>query len=175
LRQRRIYRSPLALVLIGLAVVLFDQLSKYVIVRLFAGEGYGRLEIIGDWLRLSFATNTGAAFGVLPQQTGLFVIVAAIVVPALFYFYVTLPHTPWFVRLSFGLLLGGTLGNLIDRVRMGYVVDFVDFGIGNLRWPSFNVADASFVVGTIVVAAYVLFWQQEEPQPQQTQDGAPGA
>ncbi len=154
------------------AIVAVDQFSKYAIVQFFSDKATPSLPIAGDWLRLSLATNTGAAFGLLPQQTGLFVLAALIVVPAIIYFYNTLSCEPWPVRLSLGLLLGGTLGNFVDRLRQGYVVDFIDVGVGSWRWPSFNVADSAFVVGTIVLAAYVLFWQREQPHEQRAGDGA---
>jgi signal peptidase II len=166
---------PLLLALAG-AVLVTDQVSKALIVRLFAALSTASLELLGDWLRFSFATNTGAAFGILPQQTGVFALAAAVVIPAIIYLGGTSAADPWPVRLSLGLMLGGTLGNLLDRLRLGYVVDFIDFGLGAARWPSFNVADSAFVVGTIMVASYVLFWPQAEPAREQPMnDGAPGA
>lgn len=157
-------------------MVAIDQVSKALVVSLFAARAYASLELFGDWLKLSFATNTGAAFGVLPQQTGLFVFAAAVVVPAIIYVGGTPTAEAWPVRLSLGLMLGGTLGNLLDRLRLGYVVDFIDIGLGTARWPSFNVADSAFVVGAILVAVYVLFWPQPQPAREQPMsDGAPGA
>ncbi len=170
-RWQKLRVSPALAAMAG-AVIALDQYSKHVVVQFFADRAALPLEIVGDWLRLSLATNSGAAFGLLPQQTGLFVLAALIVVPAIIYFYNTLTYEPWPVRLSLGLLLGGTLGNFVDRLRQGYVVDFIDVGIGAMRWPSFNVADSAFVVGTILLAAYVLFWQRERPHEQRAGDGA---
>jgi signal peptidase II len=173
-RSRHKFRLSPALLAIAGTVVALDQLTKYLIVQFLAARPEPSVEILGDWLRLSYATNTGAAFGFMPNQTGLFVAAAIVVVPTIAYFYSTLTDEPWYVRLSLGLLLGGTIGNAIDRVRQGYVVDFIDFGVGALRWPAFNVADSSFVVGSIVLVAFVIFWQQERSQQRQAEDGAAG-
>lgn len=176
LRDWRPDRHLPLLLTLALAVVVIDQVSKALIIRFFHDLGSPSLELIGEWLKLSLATNTGAAFGVLPQQTGIFVLAAAVVVPAIVYIGGTPAADVWPVRLSLGLMLGGTIGNLIDRLRQGYVVDFIDVGVGAARWPSFNVADSAFVVGTLLVAAYVLFWPQEQPAREQSMsDGASGA
>lgn len=174
MRRRHKFRlSPVLLAIAG-AVVALDQLTKSLVVQFLALRPDPSVALLGDWLRLSFATNTGAAFGFMPNQTGLFVAAAIVVVPTIAYFYSTLTDEPWYVRLSLGLLLGGTLGNAIDRVRQGYVVDFIDVGVGALRWPAFNVADSSFVVGSIILVAFVLFWQRERSQERQVEDGAAG-
>ncbi|MCL4466014.1 MAG: signal peptidase II [Chloroflexi bacterium] len=162
------------LLLLAGSVLLLDQVSKTWIVKVFTSSGRTSLPLAGDWLRFSLATNTGAAFGLLPQQTWLFVVAAVVVVPVIIYLGGTTAADPWPVRLSFGLMLGGSLGNLVDRIRLGHVVDFVDVGVGSLRWPSFNVADSAFVVGTILVVAYVLFWPQTA-RPREVGDGAPPA
>lgn len=170
-------RRPLVapdLLAIGAVVVALDQIAKYATVRYFADKNpYHAVEILGTWLRYIYVENRGAAFGLLQGQLPLFVLTAIIVVPAVFYFYRSLTNEPWFVRLSLGLLLGGTLGNFIDRVRQGYVVDFLDMGIGSTRWPTYNLADASFVIGTVILGLYVLFLQNESPQEQQAGDATP--
>ena len=130
--------------------------------QFLAERSYASVSVLGDSLRFSYATNAGAAFGVLQQQTSIFVLAAVIVLPAIVYIYGTLTDEPWYIKLSLGLLLGGTLGNFVDRLRTGYVVDFIDAGIGSARWPSFNIADSSFVVGTIVIAAYIIFAPHKE-------------
>ena len=171
--KRRPWVSPV-LVAIGAAVVVLDQIAKYATVQYFADKDPSyALEILGPWLRYIYVENRGAAFGLLQGQLPLFVLTAIIVVPAVFYFYRSLTDEPWYVRFSLGLLLGGTLGNFVDRVRQGYVVDFLDMGIGSTRWPTYNVADASFVVGTVVLGLYVIFLQSESPQERQTGDATP--
>ncbi|MGH2469751.1 MAG: signal peptidase II, partial [Chloroflexota bacterium] len=76
-----------------------------------------------------------------------------------------LPRNNWLLQVCVGLQLGGAIGNLIDRFQHVYVVDFIDVGVGNLRWPWFNIADSSIVIGIIVLAGY-LFFQPERPAPE---------
>jgi signal peptidase II len=155
-------RHLLALIALAAVVVVIDQISKALVVQFFGGELHASVDLAGNWLRLSYVTNTGAAFGMLPDQKWLFLVVAALVIPIILYLGGTETAEAWPMRASLGLMLGGTVGNLIDRLRLGYVVDFVDVGVGSWRWPSFNVADSAFVVGTIIVITAVLLW----PQPQ---------
>jgi signal peptidase II len=162
------------LLLLAGGILLLDQVTKIWILQLFANTSQTSLPLLGEWLRFSFATNTGAAFGLLPQQTWLFVAAAAIVAPVIVYLGGTSAADPWPVSLSLGLMLGGSLGNLVDRIRLGHVVDFIDVGVGSWRWPSFNVADSAFVVGTILLIAYVLLWPQTA-RPQEVGGGAPPA
>jgi signal peptidase II len=142
------------------AVYLADQVTKEWATRtLGPASGRQSIEILGDWLRLSYTTNTGAAFGILPSGSALFTVIAVVAVPAILYFNRTMRPRTLLTRICLGGLMGGALGNLTDRLRHGYVVDFVDAGIGALRWPAFNVADSAFVVGVIALSVYMLFFE----------------
>jgi signal peptidase II len=135
---------PLALV--TAAVVTADQWSKSYVSGYLDTHG-GPVSILGGKVLIDLVHNSGAAFGVLPNQTALFIIIAVGIVTALIVSYRKLARGPAVLRIGLGLVLGGALGNLADRVRLGYVVDFID-----LRWwPVFNVADSCIVVGVALL------------------------
>jgi signal peptidase II len=114
---------------------------------------------------LTYITNTGAAFGLFPSQGALFVAIAAIVVASIIFYYRHLPAGYGLTRLALGLQLGGVLGNLIDRLRQGYVVDFIDLNFWPLQdWPVFNVADSAIVVGVSLLALTMLFEDTEDQE-----------
>ena len=153
-------RGWLDLLFLGAAGAIYatDQVTKAWATRtLGPGAGPRSIEIVGDWLRLSYTTNTGAAFGFLPSGSALFTVIAVVAVPVIWYFNRTMRPRSVLTRLCMGGLLGGALGNLTDRLRHGYVVDFIDAGVGTLRWPAFNVADSAFVLGVIALSLYMLF------------------
>jgi signal peptidase II len=148
------------LLFLGLAilVVLVDQATK----RL-AEERLGRsgvrsvpLPVVGDYLRFTYVENRGAAFGLLQDQTAFFVFVGVLVIGVIAASYRYLPRSGFRLHLALGLQLGGAVGNLIDRVRQGYVVDFVDFGYHANWWPVFNVADSAIVIGVALLALNAL-------------------
>jgi len=137
--------------LIGLStvVVLVDQATKFWIQsRMSYGES---IPVISDVFHITYILNPGAAFGILENKTWFFVIVAVILISGVAYIYPRLPKDKPFLKIGAGLLTGGAVGNLIDRVRIGYVVDFFDFRI----WPIFNIADICIVCG-VACLAYVL-------------------
>lgn len=136
--------------LISAVVVIIDQLSKYYMVQfLSSGIVY---PIIGNILELTFVKNKGAAFGILQNQTVLFVIITIMVSIALIYLLITVPGQ-FIIKLSLSMILGGAIGNLIDRIRLGYVVDFIHI----THWPVFNIADMCIVFGSVILAIYVFF------------------
>jgi len=144
---------------VAMAVGLFvlDQLTKgWIAATLGPGGSRQSIEIVGDFVRLVYTTNTGAAFGIGQNRSLVFTVVALVAIPAITLFNRSVTPRSLLTRLCLGALLGGTLGNLVDRLRLGYVVDFVDVGVGDLRWPSFNVADSSFVVGILVLSIYLF-------------------
>ena len=144
------------LLFLGLAVlvVLLDQLTKRLAEERLdrAGVRSVPLPIVGDYLRFTYVENRGAAFGLLQDQTVFFVFVGIVVVGVIAASYRYLPRSGFLVHLALGLQLGGAVGNLIDRVRQGYVVDFVDFGYRSNWWPVFNLADSAIVVGVALLA-----------------------
>jgi signal peptidase II len=120
---------------------------------------YASIPFIEPFLSWTHTQNTGAAFSLF-QNGGLFFIVVAIVVSAVILYYAPrLPPGDWLSRVALGLQLGGAIGNLIDRLRQGYVTDFIHFQIPQIGfdWPVFNVADSCIVVGVIllIVASFV--------------------
>ncbi len=155
LPRRRIQISP-GVVGTAAVVVVLDQLTKSWVSQNLGQPGQSHsIQVVGDLVRLSFTTNTGAAFGMFPAATLFFTAVALIAVPVLLIARSYVNERAWWMTVIFGMLLGGAVGNLLDRVRLGRVVDFIDVGIGNVRWWSFNVADSSFVVGVILLALYL--------------------
>jgi signal peptidase II len=145
-RQRR--RLGLFLIVAAL-VVTFDQLSKlWIRAHLALGES---LSITGR-LSLTYVGNTGSAFGLLANQTFLLIIIgiASLLLVLLFLRYLSQVTTLSMV--SIGLIWGGAIGNLVDRLRFGYVTDFIYFRLwGSFHWPAFNVADAAITVGVFVL------------------------
>ena len=142
--------------LVALAVLALDQLAKWLVAtNLELGESVAPLAALSRLFSITYVTNTGAAFGLLREGSTLFVFVA-IVVSAIIVLYVRkLPADQQLVRVALGLQLGGALGNLIDRLRLGHVVDFIDVKF----WPVFNVADSAIVIGVALLA--IAFWRQE--------------
>ena len=121
------------------------------------------VEVVGEWIRISHVTNTGAAFGLLPERTTLLSILSVAAVLAIVFYYRRLAADSRLIAATLGMQLGGAIGNLVDRIGQGYVVDFVDVGVPDgPRFWSFNVADSSIVVG--IIAVTVLLWWQERQQ-----------
>lgn len=115
--------------------------------------------MIGDYVRITHVQNTGAAFGLLPERTTLLSVLSVAAVLVILYYYRQLRSDSPLIATTLGLQLGGAFGNLLDRLTQGYVVDFVDIGVGPYRYWAFNVADSSIVVGIFGVIA--LLWLQE--------------
>jgi signal peptidase II len=141
--------------LIAAAIIVLDQVTKVVVdLALEPGEAWLR----DSPVRIVHVRNTGSAFGLFPNQT-LFLTVAsfiAIVFMVWYYRQAQRPALP--VVISFGLLLGGAIGNLLDRVRHSFVVDFIDFRV----WPVFNAADASISIALILLLTHMLLTQRGE-------------
>lgn len=158
---QRVRGRPRWTIFLGLAsiVVVADQLAKAWLVSILApGE---RLRVVGDLLRLVNSQNSGALFGLFKDQALLFGIVSIGVVGLIVWYHGSSGRNP-LLSVALGLLLGGALGNMIDRLRLGYVVDFVDAGVGDLRWYTFNVADAA-ISGAILLLILVALRPAKGP------------
>lgn len=141
-------------------VAVFDQWTKYLVLTHF--ELHESIEIIPGFFHLTFIRNTGAAFGILSGQPAIWrqvffisVVLAALV--AIYLMYRRFDRESRLYGLGLGLIAGGAVGNLIDRVRFGSVVDFLDFFIGAYHWPAFNVADSAITVGVGLLVVHTLF------------------
>ena len=144
------FRLPATL---ALAVALLDQLAKAAVVAwLGPAQPRHRAELIDAVLAFEYVENTGAAFGSFRGQSSLLAAVALAIVAGLVVYYRRVTRPTPLLAASLGLLAGGALGNLIDRLRLGHVVDFVAVGV----WPKFNVADAAVTLGVLLLAWHVL-------------------
>ena len=143
------------LTLIVAAVMLVDQLSKQFIVRTM--EVGQSVTVISNFLYITYVRNPGAAFGMLPYQTAFFVVITVLVGAFIIFYYRLLAEDHKWLRLGLSLQLGGALGNLVDRLSEGYVVDFINFTI----WPPvFNIADSAIVIGIGIFL--IAFWRNPD-------------
>ncbi len=158
-------RERMILMSMALVVLAVDQTAKrFVSTRLALGESWNPVPELERFFSVTHVINRGAAFGLFPEQGSLFAVIAIVVVFAILAYYRYLPGGNWLVRISLGLQLGGAMGNLTDRLRYGYVIDFVDFKI----WPVFNLADVSIVTGVGMLAYFLMREPEaeiEEPEP----------
>lgn len=138
---------------LAVGVVVLDQLTKALVVGALApGES---VEILGDWLRIVHGRNTGILFGLLPQSAPAFAVVSIAVI-AVIVWYESRVGRGWVTTVALGLLLGGAIGNLIDRLRYGAVIDFVDMGIGTWRFYTYNVADSAISTSILLLILLAL-------------------
>jgi len=144
-------------ILIILSLIGIDQFSKYLAIKYL--KGVSSIPIINDVFHLTYVENRGAAFGLFQNNQIIFVIVAMIAcIVGLYYIYKK--DLNLLAKSSIILLISGAIGNMIDRVRLGFVVDYFDFRI---IWEYvFNVADIFVVVGTILLCIYILFFEDKE-------------
>ncbi len=145
-------RRPKALLLFGLVALsigVSDQLLKQWVVANYSLNQPS--PVVGDWFRINFIHNNGGLFGLFQGQALIFAAVTLGVVAVLVAIEVGSGWKSWIVTLTLGLLLGGAVGNFIDRLRYGYVVDFADIGIGSQRFYIFNVADSAVTVAIILM------------------------
>ena len=166
-RPRQKLIKEVTFFLVALVVVALDQISKF-FVRTNMSLGQSIPE--EGFFRITYATNTGGAFGIFANQAFLITLIAiaGIVTILIYVRYSPLNIMP--VRIALGLLLGGTAGNLIDRLSVGQVVDFIDIGFGQYRWPTFNLADSVIVVSMIILVYFFLF-KFGRDQPVQRRSG----
>jgi signal peptidase II len=137
-------------VFVGLAaaVVVLDQLAKAAVTSaLEPGES---VPVIDNLVRIVFGQNTGALFGLFQDNAAMFGLVSIVVIGLIVAYHARAAVSPY-LTVTLGLLLGGAIGNMLDRIRLGYVVDFVDAGIGTLRFYTFNVADSAISLSILLL------------------------
>jgi len=146
-----------AMLITAVLSVSLDQLTKYM-VRKTVAPNNETIKVISGYFEINYAENTGAAFGMFRGQNSVFIVVSSIAICFIFVYYRQFKESTW-MKISLGLLLGGALGNLIDRVIFQYVTDFISVRVwllGWRLWPSFNIADASVCIGAAMLILGML-------------------
>ena len=164
--------------LLAIATLALDQFTKWLVVsNLVPDQPVYPIPALSGLFGFTYVTNTGVAFGLFKEAGTFFIFIAVIVITVIVYYLRRLPKDQGLVRLALGLQLGGAFGNLLDRLRLGYVVDFIDFKF----WPIFNVADSAIVIGVVLLA--ISMWrenrstataQPQEPDPSSGGEQLPG-
>jgi len=142
----RAFRDP-SLIGILITALVIDQITKQLVLN---NLGIGASWPVDGFFRFTFVRNDGTAFGLFQDNGTLLTFVSIGAVALIVYFYREAVMVSWFTRTALGLQLGGALGNLVDRFRHGYVVDFLDVG----PWPIFNIADSAIITGIVALVAY---------------------
>ena len=163
--MRSKYRFSLA---IAAVVLILDQASKLVIEQGLAE--WEKVSVIPDFFNLVHVLNRGAVFGFLNQadttwQVYFFIAASLAAVAVILYLLRTGQYRDRMMPVGLGLILGGAVGNLFDRVRLGFVIDFLDFYVGKYHWPAFNVADIAITTGTLAVIVSFYIKQKKTSAP----------
>lgn len=166
--MKRSWGSHLLMGILVLFLVGFDQGSKAVITAYFEGSRKIRpdVPVLGGLFHLTYTTNTGAAFGVLAGDVvnGTLLVISVAALGFIAWYYWRYRQSLW-MRFALVFIASGAMGNFIDRVRLRYVVDFIDVDIGSYQWPFFNLADVFICVGAGMLVFYLFvmdFRRREE-------------
>lgn len=139
-----------------LIILGFDIFTKYLSAVYFK---VSEVEVIKNILYFTYVENRGAAFGIMQNKQWFFIIVTVALILAMIIFILKVRPKDKLLNFSLAFIIGGGIGNLIDRVNLGYVVDFIDVRI--INYPVFNIADCFVVVGAILLCVYILFKKEE--------------
>ena len=147
------------------SVVLADQVTKGIILAHL--RLYETIPVVPGFFNITHIQNPGGAFGFLAQQSPtvrglIFLLMSFLAVCLIFWFYRKTPPTHRLMAAGFALIFGGAIGNLIDRLRFGQVVDFLDFYVGAWHWPAFNVADSAITIGITIFLLHVATGRMPE-------------
>ena len=157
--------NALSWLAVSILVIVLDQLTKvWVLTSLPEYTAIPVIEGLWNWYR---TYNTGAAFSFLSEAGGwqkyFFVVLALAITGLLGYWLSRTPRRDWKTALPYALVIGGAIGNVIDRLLHGHVVDFIQWHWRGYYWPAFNIADAAIVAGAVAIAVYGLFGNQRDP------------
>lgn len=142
-------------ILIIAAVIALDQFAKFLALTRLAPNG--DFTIIPKFLEFTFVQNFGIAFGMFQNKVLFFIITTSVIAAVIVYFVFKMYRKHTFITICLSMILGGAIGNLIDRIRLGYVVDFIHF---NFFSPVFNIADSAVVVGAIALSIAILLTKE---------------
>jgi signal peptidase II len=141
-------------------IVLLDQVTKEIVLQSI--PLHTTIPVVDGFFNLTHIHNPGGAFGLMANfspvmRSIIFLFISSLAVGLIFYFYKKTPARYAWLSVAFAMIFGGAIGNLIDRIRFGIVVDFLDFYLGNLHWPAFNVADSAISIGIGIFLYHLVF------------------
>ncbi|MEH7177250.1 signal peptidase II [Neobacillus vireti] len=155
--------------LIAIFIILLDQATKWLIVtKMYLGES---IPIIEDFLYITSHRNRGAAWGILQGQMWFFYVITAIVIIAIVYYIQKEAKGKWLLGVSLAFMLGGAIGNFIDRLFRKEVVDFIHTYIFNYNFPVFNIADSALVIGVVLLMIQMLRDERETKEKSYGENG----
>lgn len=154
-----IYKGYIQLLIITLVLLLLDQTTKYYILKTI--PLFDSIPVIPGFFNITHIHNTGGAFGVFADghpllRKILFIFISSAAIVVILFLYHKSLKSYSFLSIGLALIFSGAIGNMIDRVRFGKVVDFLDFYIGSLHWPAFNIADSAITIGMGIFVYYIL-------------------
>ncbi len=153
----------MTLYLTAAVIFILDRVTKYFIINILHG---GQSIKVFEFFHITLIFNTGTAFGLLKGQNTFFITLSVITTIAILFYSRTHKLDDLLRSLALGLILGGAAGNLVDRIKFGYVIDFLDFRI----WPVFNVADSAITIGMILLCINILLAHRYNVKCQSTND-----
>ncbi|MFO7892022.1 MAG: signal peptidase II [bacterium] len=158
------------LYLIAGLIVIIDQISKIIIKEsMYLGQS---IELAGNFLKITYIENPGIAFGIRVGSPIIFTILSLLASIGILMYIIYNRNGDKVLKYGLTIILGGALGNLIDRLFMQRVVDFIDVGIGSTRWPVFNVADSAVVIGMFILIYTMIKIEKEEKNSQLIKDNS---
>ncbi len=156
--------------IIAILVIAIDQTVKYLVSNaLPLGGAWSPLPGLNPFFQIVYVPNTGVAFGLFKNLGAVFIVVPLIISGMIIFYARRLRADQKFMAVALGLTLGGALGNVIDRVRLGYVIDYFDIGVGSLRNAS-NFADWSIVLGVILLGVATLLDERKQKQAKSSEE-----
>ncbi len=147
------------------SIILLDQFTKGLILRYLPFNN--TIPVIKGFFNITHIRNPGGAFGLMANlsptlRSIIFLFVSSLAAGLIFYFYKKTPAKYSWLAAAFALIFGGAIGNLIDRIRFGMVIDFLDFYVGNLHWPAFNIADSAISIGIGIFLYHLMLKKMPE-------------
>lgn len=151
-------------------IYFLDQVTKFIVrTNIMLGDIWSPWLWLTKYARIAHIKNSGAAFGMLPSFSDIITVISIIVIIAILYYFPRISKDEWLLRLALGLQLGGALGNLTDRIRQGYVTDFISVW----NFPVFNIADASISAGVAILILSMWFKEQDKEPAEVSHSGGP--
>lgn len=159
LKERRFY------LLIILIVLALDKATKLVIQAVFSADPHRTIVVIQDFLNIIYTENRGAIWGLFQRHSQVITLVSCLALVLIFVYFFKIPRECRLELLAFSLLCGGALGNILDRLIQGYVVDFVDMVFGRFHWATYNLADSAITIGITLLIVSLVFNRCPQPNP----------